>query len=465
MPKSRIERIQDNVHGLMEFNDLETLVIEVLHTQEVQRLRRVKQLGLANLVFPAAEHSRFVHSIGTAHLAIRFARQIRSKCHDDYSSFLIPDKEVVRDFAIASLCHDLGHGPLSHMWEREIIGENYDHILWIKKFGLNESDFSGKPKWHELVGQALLAWEDGEIHKLLEAHDNGFSDRIRSLLRGEYFIPYIPNLLVGDIDMDRADYIKRDSFQTGVAYGKYDLEWLLSTCTLGVSDDNKLVVGFEAKKGIRVVEQILGARKAMYDTVYNHKTIRSAEGMVGVFLKRLKYVLTNNPSFQNSNKLLEPIKKIVDREALEINELLKLDDFFLWSLITSLTQSPLHIDTTLQDLGKRILSRTLFKQVNCSSEKLQHFLVATGDEPHKKIVECIKPYCDGEADYYYVLDEKRFKTISRKGSGSYLIESDGKAIPFLYHKELKPFDGEIHEYRLFTVSEAIEDVKKLIEES
>jgi uncharacterized protein len=458
MPKNRIERIQDNVHGLMEFQDTETLVIEVLHTPEIQRLRRIKQLGLVNLVFPGAEHSRFIHSLGTAHLAIQFAKQIRSRCHDDYSQFFIPNNEVIRDFAIAALCHDLGHGPLSHMWEREIIGENYNHVLWIKKFGLKEEDFSSKPKWHELVGQALLAWEDGQLHKLLESHDKNFSERLRLLLRSRYFMPYIPNLLMGDIDVDRADYIKRDSLQTGVAYGNYDLGWLISTCTLGVLDKSQLVIGFEEKKGLRVVEQFLEGRKALYDTVYHHKTVRSGEGMVGLFLKRLKDVLNKNSGFQGTNKFIEPIKKIVGNEALDIWELLNLDDYFLWSLVNSQTNSP---DLTLEDLSQRILSRTLFKQVNCSSEKIEKHLNKNGES---KIIECIRPYCKGEPEYYLVNEKKEFDTIQeKKGNWSYLINQYGEATPFVHHPILKNLISTIKENRLFTLYEAAEDVKKMID--
>src|SRR5262245_43152849 len=136
MPPSRVQLIQDTVHGMMEFRGMETLVVEVLRTREIQRLRRIRQLGLVHLVFPGGEHSRLVHSLGVAYLAVLFGRQLRDSILDSVSSFLLPDETAIRDFALAALFHDLGHGPLSHAWEREIVGEGYDIARWKNGLGL-----------------------------------------------------------------------------------------------------------------------------------------------------------------------------------------------------------------------------------------------------------------------------------------------------------------------------------------
>src|SRR5579863_6671524 len=126
MPKGPVQRIQDSVHGLMEFRGMETLVIDILRTPELQRLRRIRQLGLAHLVYPGAEHSRLVHSLGAAWLAIKFGRQLADTSRDFLVDSFCPGESATRDLAIAALCHDLGHGPLSHAWEREMVGEKYD---------------------------------------------------------------------------------------------------------------------------------------------------------------------------------------------------------------------------------------------------------------------------------------------------------------------------------------------------
>jgi len=132
---------------------------------ELQRLRRIRQLGLAHFVFPGAEHSRLVHSLGAAHLAIRFARQL----HECAKGFLIPfltiEQTSVRDAALAGLCHDLGHGPLSHVWERESsIGDDFQPRTMAEVLlGLAADASLEKLRWHELVGQALLSWPDGHL--------------------------------------------------------------------------------------------------------------------------------------------------------------------------------------------------------------------------------------------------------------------------------------------------------------
>jgi HD superfamily phosphohydrolase len=139
MSKGPIQRIQDSIHGLMEFRGMETLVVDVLRTPELQRLRRIRQLGLAHLVFPGAEHSRLVHSLGAAWLAVRFGRQLIDTTRGFLIDVLRPSPSSIRDFAVAALCHDLGHGPLSHAWEREVIGDKYDFDKWAAKLGLNDN--------------------------------------------------------------------------------------------------------------------------------------------------------------------------------------------------------------------------------------------------------------------------------------------------------------------------------------
>src|SRR5579884_2046196 len=290
--ESTIRRIQDAVHGLMEFRGLETIVIELLRTPELQRLRRIRQLGMAHQVFPGAEHSRLAHGLGASFVSVRFARQLAQDRSSPVAEILRPGAEAVRDLAVAALCHDLGHGPLSHAWERVVVREPYDAAQWIDSLGLDSSDIAlSKLKWHELVGQGLLAFSLGDLHRLLEQHEEGFTLRLRLLLMGRYFPEYLPRLLSSDVDADRADYLLRDAHYCGVNYGRYDLDWLVSTSMVGrAPHGDGHVVGFDARKAPRVVEQFLTARAAMYDTVYCHKTVRSVEGMMGLFLRRLRDV-------------------------------------------------------------------------------------------------------------------------------------------------------------------------------
>ncbi len=389
---------------------METVAIEILRTPELQRLRKIKQTGLVHLVFPESEHSRLVHCLGAAHLAIRFARHLREATKDYLADSLRPNEASIRDLSVAALCHDLGHGPLSHAWEREIIGKNFDLNKWANELGLSNKRSSLQGiKWHELVGQALLAWEDGQLFKLLEQHERGFSKRLRYLLKGKYYLSYFPRLLSSDVDVDRADYLIRDSHQTGVTFGWYDLDRLISTCTVG-EYNGSLVVGFDEKKAPRVIEQYLIARRALHENVYFHKTVRAAEGMVGLFLKHLKEEMKNNPK-QIKFPFLDPLVKMISGDVVGPQQLLSLDDYSLWILIEYVANDK-NIDRTVCELAQRILSRDLFKEVPCNSDRIDEFLIE--DEGRSKLYNVIQPYCTGKAECYLLVDTIEFDILNKK---------------------------------------------------
>jgi uncharacterized protein len=462
MSKGSIQRIQDSVHGLMEFRGMETLVIDILRAPELQRLRRIRQLGLAHLVYPGAEHSRLSHCLGASWLAIRFGRQLAESSRAALIESLCPSDFSVRDLAIAALCHDLGHGPLSHAWEREVVGEKFDSAKWAQKLGMDEKQRSSLlgAKWHELIGSALLMWPEGQLHKLLERNETKASDRIRYMLAGRYYLSYLTALISADIDVDRADFLRRDTHQSGVAYGRYDLDWLISTCTIGRTEANELVVGFDSRKAVRVIEQFLIAREALYDTVYHHKTIRAAEGMVALFLRRVKDVLAEGVTIKATD-LIAPYISAMRGEALDQQQILSLDDFSLSVLIDLLTNDG-SADPTVRDLGQRILGRDLFKIVPANSQTVAEFI--SQPEGFEKIYAAIKPFCRGNPRYYLVIDRTSFSMFSKSKMGlSYLVDENGLATPIKEHPKLKQHDKESTAVRLFTVSEAVDAVRKLLD--
>lgn len=462
MPAQRVRRVQDAIHGLMEFRGLETAVIDALSTRELQRLRRIRQLGLAHLVFPAAEHSRLAHAIGAAHLAIRFLRRLEDVSQDVLGSSLRPDQEVRRDMALAAACHDIGHGPLSHAWE-EVMREDFEsnRAEWVKSLGLDGVEVRTKIRWHELVGQALLHWPEGELHKLLENHEKGSADRIRRLLAGDYYLPYLPRLLDGDVDVDRCDYLIRDAHMTGVAYGRYDIDWLISTAQVGIDENSdKLVTGFDARKSVRVLEQFLVARRALYDTVYQHKTVRSVEGMVVKLLERLRDV--HGGARWPYGKDLAAYRPVIERQPLTCEQVLGLDDYSLWVLIMRVAErGP---DETAQDLAQRILRRDLFKLVNVDVDRVQAYLKRTTWA--KTLASVIAPYCPGEASYYLYADERPFKTWNVEADkGAYLIDLTpgrlGSATRAYVNDDLKNVDLGTGEQprRLFVPRDAVAAVR------
>jgi uncharacterized protein len=461
MPKGRIQRIQDSVHGLMEFEGVEGVIVDLLRTPELQRLRSIRQLGLASYVFPGAEHSRFAHSLGASHLAVRFSRRIRLMADEVFAPSLCPDEMAVRDMAVAALCHDLGHGPFSHAWEHEIIGD-FDRAAWATKLGLSVGDVASL-EWHEMVGHALLLWPDGTLSRLLEQHEIGSSKRISELLRGRFYIPYLSRLLAGDIDVDRADFIRRDTYMSGVGYGRYDLDWLISTCKIGetsIGTQKEWVVGFDSRKAIRGVEQFLIARRALYETVYWHKTVRCAEGMMALFLRRLKRVVKDGSKFMGE-RFFRPLIAIINGEPLAPHDLLALDDSTIHLVVDAILRSDVK-DDTVRDLARRIAERDLFKIVPVAEEALQNF---TNDPDWKsKLCEAIKPYTRGESEYYFHLDSRRFQMMStRPGEKLYLVNSDRTAEPASDNRAFQAYrDYQARTISLFTLREAVNDVRKLV---
>lgn len=469
MPQQRVQRVQDAVHGLMEFCGLETAVVDVLRTAELQRLKRIRQLGLSHLVFPAAEHSRMVHSLGAAHLAIRFAGRLEEIGRDLLVMPLRVDQEARRDLAVAALCHDLGHGPLSHAWEREVIGERFDRQAWADSLGVDGLDLPADLKWHELVGQALLVWPDGELHQLLESHEDGTAERIRSLLAGDYYLPYLPRLLAGDVDVDRCDFIARDALQTGVEYGRYDLAWLVSMLGLGRTDDGQLVAGFDRRKAPRVLEQLLIARRALYDTVYQHKTVRSAEGMIGLLLRRLNELddLDDWLFVGEMRTLFSSYRTVLDGRPLRPAEILPLDDYSFWSLVAHIASRESG-DGTAIDLARRITRRDLFKEVRIDGGRLKRFLLE-GDG-RDLLYPVLAKHCPGEPRYYMHVDHRSFEMSNSNDLDlAYLVDKDtageiGDATRMSDHPDLKYlFAGRAEESdRLFVPREAHEPVAELL---
>jgi uncharacterized protein len=464
--KNRVQRVQDAIHGLMEFRGLETVVIEMLRTPELQRLRRIRQMGLAHLVFPGAEHSRLAHSLGASHLSIRFAKQIGEESSGVLSNFLRLDVESIRDFALAALCHDIGHGPLSHAWEREVIGgDQYDSTGWSAALGVPLQEGSPVPKWHELVGQGLLMWPDGELHLLLEQHASGFSERIMGLLRGRYYLPYLPALLSGDIDVDRSDFLLRDSHNCGVRYGEYDINWLISTCTIGFDSREKAVVGFDRHKAPRIVEQFLIARAAMYEAIYFHKTVRSVEGMVGMLLRRLRQLEPDQLQILlEDGRVFAPFVASLSGTPLPQSELIKLDDFLLWNFIDHVSRQDENFDVTATDLANRIIRRDLFKLVPIDGPRIHELMLE--EDGHERLRDAASSSCPGEAEFYVLIDQAKYKYFQgeRESSGRLIDPNTKRSERFEHCHEFShlPKDEQL-DVRLFTIREAVGTVEAVFQ--
>ena len=237
--------INDPIYGFVKVE--KGLIHELVEHPFFQRLRRISQLGLSYLVYPGAHHSRFHHAIGCLHLMNKAIDQLRKKGHK------ITEKEA-EAVCIAILLHDIGHGPFSHALEKRFVSINHESLSVLFMQRLNEQ-FNGK------LSLAI------------------------QIFKNEYKKKFLYQLVSGQLDMDRLDYLKRDSFYSGVQEGVIGTERIINM--LNVVEDNLVV----EEKGIYSIEKFLIARRLMYWQVYLHKTVVSAENMLIKILQRAKHLI------------------------------------------------------------------------------------------------------------------------------------------------------------------------------
>ncbi len=326
--------LRDPVHGLIAFEGMaERVIRSLLDTREVQRLRRVRQLGLASLVFPGAEHTRFSHAIGTAHVMQSLLHRIDA-CSDELPSDQRLDEEARAEALAAALLHDLGHGPFSHLFE-EVLPHAKHHELWTQEILLDPAT---------------------EVHQALESISEGMSDRVTSLLAGNYRLGYLSQSVSGTLDVDRADYLLRDSHMTGVRYGLYDLDWLLQALTFACVD-GRWVLAIQGRKGLPPAESFFLGRHFMYQQVYHHKATRAAEALVrAIFMRVSELIFAGTPP----NPLLPAFRAAALGESLSLGEYLRMDDAELLSCLSAWEHGG---DPTLAELSKRLRCRALPKTV------------------------------------------------------------------------------------------------------
>lgn len=300
------------------------MVLDLVDHSEFQRLRRVRQLGLACLTFPGAEHSRWAHSLGVFHVARRML-DVLLKRYEKSSAEHRRLTEVRCEIVAAALLHDVGHGPFSHVFERALPG-------------LVKSP-SGYPRDHEGWSERIIR---ERFAKTLEVH-GARVDVVAGLINKTNR----ENLLAKDfitsqLDADRMDYLLRDSRVTGPKYGEFDLEWLLHSIRIGsvkVKGQTKGVLRlcFDSRKAIHVVEEYIQAREFMYVQIYTHKTTRAYEAMLKNALG-LAAAITDGKPANAPQPCPVALAKLLARKAVSTAEYLSLDDFRLWCTLIDWSQ-------------------------------------------------------------------------------------------------------------------------------
>lgn len=261
MPFAAANRVvMDAVHGLTE---VDPKLWRVVDAPEVQRLRWIRQTGLAYLVYPGAEHSRFAHAIGAYSISKTVFNHLKHEI--GYTGMLSPsqlDSDLELAFAIAALCHDLGHTAFSHVLETLLLPNGF--------------------RSHEDCTRELL--RVGEVGKRVsEVCD---FDQVLQLLAGTHWNDGLCKLLSGNVDVDRWDYVMRDAAAAGLVYGKYDLPWLIRSLSLQPDKSRRPRLLIEAHRGLVAMEHFLAARRNMYRQVYYHTTVRGAERLLRAIFER-----------------------------------------------------------------------------------------------------------------------------------------------------------------------------------
>jgi len=251
---------RDPVHDIIFIPATDQAILDLLETPAVQRLRRIRQLGLAHLVFPGAEHSRFIHSLGVQHLAERMLDCIRDLGAGDPAV----EKTLERSAEIraAALLHDVGHGPFSHTFEN-VAGRSVGR--------------------HETWSRRIIEDPTSEVHQVLTRHGLDV-DHVTALIDGSADDLLAQDIVSSQLDADRMDYLLRDSLMTGVAYGKIDLAWILNVLRPGTQADGRVRLGVDRLKGLHAAESYLFARRSIHLQVYHHRTVRAFEAMLGNLL-------------------------------------------------------------------------------------------------------------------------------------------------------------------------------------
>jgi uncharacterized protein len=299
------------------------LMIGLIDAPEFQRLRRIKQLGLGLYTYQGAEHSRFTHSLGALHLMTRLLDRLCDSYSIDET-----DRVAVR---AAALLHDVGHAPFSHAMERTL--------------GVH----------HEEITIAAITAEDTTLNQILRSHSRELPQRVASIIAGSFTPAALAQLVSSQLDVDRMDYLLRDSLMTGAKYGLYDLEWIINAIQIDEVNDRVYV----AARGIYAVEEYLQARYYMFRQVYFHRTLRSAEAVLRSALRRALELTS-----QGEDVWCAPgasFAKVLGRERLTITEHLQIDDS---DVIFHLKQWQRANDPILSDLSRRFVERRLFKAID-----------------------------------------------------------------------------------------------------
>ena len=373
---NKLKILNDPIYGFITIPN--STIFDLIEHKYFQRLRRISQMGLSYLVYPGAHHTRFHHAIGCMHLMQKAVQVLRFKG-------IKISKEEEEALYIAILLHDIGHGPFSHAMEHSIVnGVSHEEISVLFMQKLNE----------EFNGDLTLAIK---------------------IFKGDYHRKFMLQLISSQIDMDRADYLKRDSFYTGVSEGNINSERIITM--LNVKDDELVI----EHKGIYSVEKFLVARRLMYWQVYLHKTSLVAEQLVIRVLKRAKELSRQGVKLEASKPLQFFLKNEITLNEFDDNCLdtfAKLDDY---DIISAMKSWQHHEDFVLSNLCEMIIDRQLLK-VKIKKKPIKEDILFT----HLKSLMDKYNITEDEAKYFVFKGEISNQAYTRSKQNIKILYKSGK---------------------------------------
>jgi HD superfamily phosphohydrolase len=371
---NKLKIFNDPIYGFITIPN--TLIYDLIQHPYFQRLRRISQMGMSYLVYPGAHHTRFHHALGCMHIMQKAVQTLQFK------GVAISEEEE-NALYIAILLHDIGHGPYSHAMEHSIVEEVHHEELSLLFMEQLNNEFEGK------LGLAI------------------------QVFKGEYHRKFMLQLISSQLDMDRMDYLKRDSFYSGVAEGNINSERLIQM--MNVQDDYLVI----EEKGIYSVEKFLVARRLMYWQAYLHKTSVVAELILTKILKRAKELTQKGivlPCSESLQFFMQNKISLSDFDKSVLDKFSYLDDYDVMGAIKSWQ---FHDDFVLKSLCRMILNRDLLK------------IQMTDDKPNKENLLAIKNkyislagISEKEADYFVFKGKLKNQAYSKSSEPIRILKKD-----------------------------------------
>lgn len=309
---------RDPVHGLIPISGTDEFLTDLINTPEFQRLHRIRQLGVASLTFPGADHSRFCHSLGVMHIACRILDVLARRYQGSPPASLVSDHR--RTILAAALLHDIGHGPFSHLMERAFKSS----------------------KDHELRTKSMITDQTSGLWQVLKKRHGIDPEKVKEVIDHKFPFLFLQDIVSSQLDADRMDYLIRDSHFAGVDYGVFDLEWILNCLCIGsyaeddLNDPERWRLCLDDKRGLQASEQLILARQHMSLQVYYHKSTRRWEAVFLCLIREAARHASKNTLPYGTPDLVKTYLQqkgadISHADFLQLDEPLMMSAFALWA--------------------------------------------------------------------------------------------------------------------------------------